>query len=95
MATLYGSGGSSLNETITTSDWTFTVAVSSEASLWTADPTLLPIYVCVGGERMLVTSISGAASPQTFVVTRSVNGVVKSHEEGAVIELADPVYYGV
>jgi hypothetical protein len=37
-----------------------------------------------------------AAQPQEFVISaRSVNGVVKSHSPGAVIDVADPSYYGL
>jgi len=45
----------------------------------------------VGGEEMSVGTITGASSPQTFSnVTRSVNGVVKSHSTGAVVHLKRP-----
>ncbi len=37
-----------------------------------------------------------AAQPQEFVISaRSVDGVVKSHSPGAVIDIADPSYYGL
>jgi hypothetical protein len=45
----------------------------------------------VGGEHMTVTAISGASSPQTFTVVRSVNDVEKSHEAGAAVRLAHPL----
>jgi hypothetical protein len=34
-----------------------------------------------------VTAISGASSPQTFTVTRSVNGVVKSQAAATAVQL--------
>lgn len=37
-------------------------------------------------------AFSGASSPQTFTVTRSVNGISKSHEAGAAVSLAYPAY---
>jgi hypothetical protein len=37
--------------------------------------------------------VSGASSPQTFTVTRSVNGVVKAQLAGAAISLFAPAYY--
>jgi hypothetical protein len=49
--------------------------------------------IVIGGERMTVTSISGSGASQTFTVTRSVNGVVKSHSSGAAVELAEPTVY--
>ncbi len=47
--------------------------------------------IMIGGERMTVTARSGAGLTQTLTVTRSVNGVVKSHSSGAVVRLADPL----
>lgn len=49
----------------------------------------------VGGERMTVTNVSGTSSPQTFTVTRSVNGVVKSHSSGASLRLWKPGVLGL
>ncbi|WP_435070450.1 hypothetical protein [Amycolatopsis thermoflava] len=54
-----------------------------------------PFNITVGGEEMTVTAISGTSSPQTFTVTRSVNGIVKAHPAGATVQLADPVYAGL
>ncbi|TCO64957.1 hypothetical protein [Actinocrispum wychmicini] len=42
------------------------------------------------GEQVTITNIAGSASPQTFTVTRSVNGVVKPHTAGAPIEVLNP-----
>jgi hypothetical protein len=50
-----------------------------------------PRDVFIGGERVTVTACSGGSQPQTWTVTRSVNGVTKSHSAGAVITLADPL----
>lgn len=44
-----------------------------------AFPGDFPFDITVTGERMTVTAITGATPPQTFTVTRSVNGVVKGH----------------
>lgn len=51
--------------------------------------------IMVGGERMTVTGVSGTAPSQTFTVTRSVNGVVKSHVAGVKVELFEPSYWGL
>ena len=40
-----------------------------------------------------MTAVSGASSPQTFTVTRSINGVVKIHSAGETVELAQPRVY--
>lgn len=45
--------------------------------LWTTDPAQMPIPIEIGGEVITVTAVSGATSPQTFTITRSVNGKVK------------------
>lgn len=55
-----------------------------------AMPDEFPFNIRVGGEVVTVTSISGGTSPQTFAVTRSVNGVVKAHSAGADVRLARP-----
>jgi hypothetical protein len=57
---------------------------------WTTDPAQMPIHVTAAGEDMTVTAISGVANPQTFTVTRSVNGVVKEHAAGTPISLTRP-----
>jgi hypothetical protein len=60
-----------------------------DAVLWTdADG---DFDIVIGGEVMTVTAIAGASSPQTFTVTRSVNGVAKSHLAGASVRLANPL----
>lgn len=50
-----------------------------------------PFDIVIGGEVMRVTS----ATASTFTVTRSVNGVVKSHLTGAPIDLAYPVHWAI
>ncbi|MES2211463.1 MAG: hypothetical protein V4515_14965 [Chloroflexota bacterium] len=49
-----------------------------------------PRDVYVGGEKVTVTACSGSSAPQTWTVTRSVNGIVKAHSAGDVIKLARP-----
>lgn len=57
---------------------------------WTTDPTQMPIPITVAGELMNVTAISGTSSPQTFTVTRSINGVIKSQSAGTTVQIARP-----
>jgi hypothetical protein len=71
---------------------TTSLSVASTNVLWTTAVGQFPFDVSVGGERMTVTTISGASSPQTFTVTRSANGVVKSHSSDAQVSLSDPTY---
>jgi hypothetical protein len=49
-----------------------------------------PFSVLVDGEEIQVNGIQGQASPQLFQVTRSINGVVKSHSAGAAVTLYPP-----
>lgn len=56
--------------------------------------------IVIGGERMTVTSVGGGSGTypnqtQQLNVTRSVNGVVKSHVTGAVVELFNRAYIGL
>lgn len=53
------------------------------------------LFIAVGGEVMRVTNITGASSPQTFTVVRSVNGVVKSHLAGAEVHVRFPAVVGL
>jgi hypothetical protein len=71
-------GAAALNAGITTT------AVS--ASIKSTDGTLLstagadyPRDILVDGEEITISSVTGGSSPQTAVIIRSVNGVVKSH----------------
>jgi hypothetical protein len=60
--------------------------------LWTTTAGDFPFDIIVGGERMTVTNITGSSSPQTFTVTRSVNGVVKSQIAATDVRLFTPCY---
>jgi len=90
----YSSDGSELGAAVTGSATSLTVATTSDTqTVWSdADQ---PFDIVVGGERMTVTAVSGASSPQTFTVTRSVNGIVKAHAAGAEVALFRPVYYAL
>jgi hypothetical protein len=50
--------------------------------------------VVVAGEAMTVTAVAGTAPTQTLTVTRSVNGIVKSHAAGSEVKLRRRYYYG-
>ncbi|MFD9398333.1 hypothetical protein ACFWA4_05870 [Streptomyces sp. NPDC060011] len=85
--------GSSLNSSASSSATSISVATQAGSAAWVdsvTHPTEFPFDVRVGGEVMTVTAISGTTSPQTFTVTRSVNGVVKSQSSGADVRLATP-----
>jgi len=73
-----------LTTTETAVDVTTTPLISTDADDF-------PFDIYVGGERMTVTACSGTSNPQTLTVSRSVNGVVKSHETDAVVTLVHPL----
>lgn len=88
----YDTAGSELASSATSTATSLSVATTA-GPLWSdADQ---PFDVNIGGERITVTAISGATSPQTFTVTRSVNGVVKAHDAAAAVSLWKPAYYGL
>lgn len=88
----YDGGFSTLNGAHNSSTTSLSVATSA-GGLWTHGDGDFDILV--GGERMTVTAVAGAASPQTFTVVRSVNGVVKAHSTAAPVRLFTPVKYGL
>lgn len=90
----YSSDGSTLSAAATSTATSFSVATTS-GPLWTLNAAMCPFSITVGGEQVTVTAVAGAASPQTFTVTRSVNGVVKAQTSGAVVELAPPAYFAL
>lgn len=81
--------GSQLSAGITDVATSLSVATTL-GPLWDPADTEDGFDIGIGGEQMTVTDISGATSPQTFTVTRSVNGVVKSHSSGAAVSLWRP-----
>jgi hypothetical protein len=63
-----------------------TLSVAGTAPLWTT-AAVYPVDINVGGERMTVTVVTGATSPQTFTVTRGVGGFSKAHDLGTPVTL--------
>jgi hypothetical protein len=64
--------------------------VDSPNSLWTTSGGDFPFDLILAGERVTVTNITGASSPQTFTITRAVNGVSKGQTAGAAVDLFYP-----
>lgn len=88
----YSNENTVTNEALDTTETGVDVAFTA-GPIWTVADGSYDIMI--GGERMTVTGVSGASSPQTLTVTRSVNGVVKSHASGADVKLFDPVRYAL
>lgn len=82
--------GSQLNASVTSTATSLAVATTI-GPVWTTTAGHFPFDVMIGGERITVTNITGATSPQTFTATRSANGISKAHSSGAKVELA-PAY---
>jgi len=83
------SNATTLHANINSSVASFQIDIS-DGFLWSTSAGDYPLTVTCGGEDMTVTAVSGAATPQTITVTRSVNGVVKAHNAGDKISLRYP-----
>lgn len=81
--------GSQIASAISDTDTSIQVAITA-GPLWTTDAAQMPIDIAAGGEVMRVTAVSGTSSPQTFTVTRGVNGITTSHAAGTGVRLARP-----
>lgn len=88
--------GITLAEDLTTTetDADVTIAAGSPPFRVTASGDV-PFDIIIAGERMTVTAVASATSPQTLTVTRSVNGVVKAQVTGAEVLLWNPAYLGL
>lgn len=87
----YASGNCLLNEALDTTETGIDVLAASNAERWSS--TAVPYKIVIGGEVMTVTAVTGAVAAQTLTVTRSVNGVVKSHSSGIAVELLTRSFY--
>ncbi|MEX3206083.1 hypothetical protein [Streptomyces acidiscabies] len=84
--------GSQLAADVPATATSLSVAVTA-GPLWitsSAFPAEFPFEARLGGEVVRVTGISGASSPQTWTVVRSVNGVVKAQNAATDVRLAAP-----
>lgn len=91
----YDTGGSTLAAAYTSSATSLSVSTAAGNALWTTTLAEFPFGIYVAGERMTVTAITGASSPQTFTVTRAVNGVSKAQSSGAAVRLWDTPRYAL
>ncbi|MGH3117784.1 MAG: hypothetical protein ACRDQ2_11880, partial [Gaiellales bacterium] len=77
---------------LVTTDATFTAgAVGTHSNLLSANTNTLPVVLAYDNIRVVSAGITGAASPQAFTVTRSVNGVIKAQTSGSDVRLAQPM----
>lgn len=79
-----------LSAGITSVQTSITVAAGAGAGLWKTGATTGSPQIIIGGlEVCTLTNVAGAASPQTFTVVRSINGVTMAHLAGATVRLHD------
>ena len=91
-----GTDGSALHSNITSSATSMSVDTTGPSGvIWTTAAGDFPFDVLMGGEQITVTNITGSSSPQSFTITRSVNGVVKAHTAGETITMAYPAIAAV
>ncbi|NUP18429.1 MAG: hypothetical protein HOZ81_20560 [Streptomyces sp.] len=67
------------------------LTVASSGIVWATSPSEFPVYARIGGERVTVTAVSGATSPQVFTVT----ALPHAHLAGAEVRLDQPMTLGL
>lgn len=63
------------------------VLMSTDSTTWDTTKNGGGLFLTIGGEVVRVTNVTGASSPQTVTVARSINGVVKSHSARAPVRV--------
>jgi hypothetical protein len=84
------SASSTLTADVAAGATSISVTTTNSTDLWTTDAAEVPFDIVIAGEVMTVTAVAGASSPQTFTVTRAVNGVSKAQTAGAVVHIRYP-----
>lgn len=85
-----GYSGSGTGTTVAVQATSYLGVDITDGDVWTHDDGDYDIRI--GGERMTVTAVTGATSPQVLTVTRAVNDIRKDHAAGAEVVLHQPVY---
>lgn len=96
-AARYDSASTTVNFAQTTTSTNWAIKTTDLGDVWST--TGVPYDWEVAGERVTVTAMTAAAGvgpyTQNATVTRSVNGVVKTHAVGEAVQLADPARYAL
>ena len=91
----YSSDGTVTTEALDATETGIDISTPS-GPVWTTVAAEFPFDILIGGERITVAGITGTGTAQVMTpVTRSVNGVVKSHDSGATVTLFTPAVYGL
>jgi hypothetical protein len=91
----YDTAGTTLASGVSATATSMSLATVAGAALWTTTPSAFPLDAWIAGERVTITSITGTTSPQTAVVQRSKNGVVKTQVSGVAVRLFDTPRYAL
>ncbi len=85
------------SNSLTTTGTSLTLVTPAGSARWADSATFpadFPMDIVINGEVMRLTAVTGTTSPQTGTVTRSINGVAKTHIAGSLVRLAQPFYVG-
>jgi len=91
----YDSTSSTLTSPITATATSLSVTTANTGDLWTTASGQRPFQIMVGGEVMTVTNLTSSSSPQTFTVTRGVNGVALTHAAGEEVHIYPQAVYAL
>lgn len=86
-----------ISNSLSTTSTSLTLVTPAGSARWADSatyPSDFPMDIVINGEVMSLTEVTGTTSPQTGTVTRSINGVVKSHDANSLVRLARPFYIG-
>lgn len=95
------SGVATLAATVSSSATAWSIAttggvlMSTDADTWSTSKNGGGLFLEVGGEVVRVTNVTGASSPQSVTVVRSVNQVVKGHDGNAPVRVRSGVRVGL
>lgn len=81
-----------VNEALDSTETGIDVVTDAGLPVWAATAEINGTVIVTGGEEMTVSATSGAGASQTLTVARSTNGIVKSHNTGGAVYLAQPTY---
>lgn len=93
MSRLDAGTSSTLDVDVDADDTTLVVTTDPGYPVWittAGHASSFPFDIMIGAERMTVTAVTGSASPQSFTVTRGVDGWAGAHAAGAYVTLHIP-----